>query len=454
LPNQNKAILIVFLSALLCASAGAVSVKVSSPVNGSTVGSPVKVAASASSANRITGWYIYVDNATVYHSGGYPSIAPLIALPSGKHSVTVRAWDSTGHYASAYLTLDVAVSAVSIAISPTTVSLLTGQTKQFTASVAGTTNTGVTWSVNGVQGGNSTVGTISASGLYSAPGTALSSPASVAARSIADSTKSALASVTVSSGSTSGPTPPPQAAGYHLAFGDEFDTLNLSPTSYGNYKWYNPAMWWHNSAPYANIWAANGEANLLWTRGQSPADTGISTAAKDGSYYKAFRYGYFESRFRWDTVTGSWPAFWMIPVQNIFNKDRNSSGIKDSVEVDIMEAQGASPHEVDVHVHEWKGDVAGGPATHDVGPAGFGYNTQADLSQYHKYGVLWVPGRLTFYFDDQPIYSVATPAIMDQQDYILILGSQEGANWSYGNLNGVTANMIAVKADWVRVWQK
>ncbi len=49
----------------------------------------------------------------------------------------------------------------------TTVSL--GRTVQFTATVTGTASSAVNWSVNSVAGGNSTVGTISASGLYTAP---------------------------------------------------------------------------------------------------------------------------------------------------------------------------------------------------------------------------------------------------------------------------------------------
>src|SRR3981081_2509329 len=40
---------------------------------------------------------------------------------------------------------------------------------QFTATVTGTTNTNVTWSVDRIVGGNSTVGTIAAAALYSAP---------------------------------------------------------------------------------------------------------------------------------------------------------------------------------------------------------------------------------------------------------------------------------------------
>ena len=79
---------------------------------------------------------------------------------------------------------------VSISLSPTTVALQGGQTKQFTPTVSGTSNTGVTWSVV-----PSTVGTVS-NGLYTAPTTVGSAQTvSVIATSNADSTKSASASV-------------------------------------------------------------------------------------------------------------------------------------------------------------------------------------------------------------------------------------------------------------------
>src|ERR1700741_5150253 len=71
-------------------------------------------------------------------------------------------------------------------------------TQQFTATVTGSTNMAVTWQVNSVTGGDSTHGTISTSGLYTAP-SAVPSPASVTVTAIAqaDSTKSASAAVTV-----------------------------------------------------------------------------------------------------------------------------------------------------------------------------------------------------------------------------------------------------------------
>ncbi|HXP11706.1 MAG TPA: hypothetical protein VN828_24575, partial [Acidobacteriaceae bacterium] len=49
-------------------------------------------------------------------------------------------------------------------------SVTLGTSSQYTATVTGSTNTGVTWSVNGVAGGNATVGSITAGGLYTAPG--------------------------------------------------------------------------------------------------------------------------------------------------------------------------------------------------------------------------------------------------------------------------------------------
>ena len=87
---------------------------------------------------------------------------------------------------------------VTVTITPTTASLQLGKTQQFTATVTGSTNVSVTWKVNDVVGGNSTIGTVSQSGLYTAPSTAPSpNTVSVTAVSAADTSKSASAQVTV-----------------------------------------------------------------------------------------------------------------------------------------------------------------------------------------------------------------------------------------------------------------
>ncbi len=63
-------------------------------------------------------------------------------------------------------------SSVTISISPTFASVVvTHQNQAFAAAVQGTADTAVTWSVDGVDGGSSTLGTISSSGVYSPPST-------------------------------------------------------------------------------------------------------------------------------------------------------------------------------------------------------------------------------------------------------------------------------------------
>ena len=87
---------------------------------------------------------------------------------------------------------------VRVNISPTTASVVTGGTQTFTASVTGTSNRAVTWSVEESGGGS-----ISASGVYTAPMTA--GTYTVVATSEADDRRSASATVTVTA-------PPPENA--------------------------------------------------------------------------------------------------------------------------------------------------------------------------------------------------------------------------------------------------
>src|SRR5262249_17813486 len=60
-------------------------------------------------------------------------------------------------------------SITKVSISPTVFQLNVGESRQFTATISGPTKSVTVWAVNGVDGGNSSVGYISASGLYTAP---------------------------------------------------------------------------------------------------------------------------------------------------------------------------------------------------------------------------------------------------------------------------------------------
>ncbi len=86
-----------------------------------------------------------------------------------------------------------------VAISPRQVSLTAAQTAQYQATISGVSNTNVNWAVDGIAGGNGTVGTISTSGLYTPVATA--GRHSVTATSIANPTQSASVPVFVTSSS-------------------------------------------------------------------------------------------------------------------------------------------------------------------------------------------------------------------------------------------------------------
>ena len=100
-------------------------------------------------------------------------------------------------------------SAISVTISPTSATLQVGAKQQFTATVSGTSNTGTTWSVNGVAGGNTTIGTITSSGLYTAPASVpAGGSVTVTATSVANTASSAKATASISA-PTPVPTPTP-----------------------------------------------------------------------------------------------------------------------------------------------------------------------------------------------------------------------------------------------------
>src|SRR3954451_9795749 len=111
-------VVMVFASAIASAT---VTVTVSTPsTSTATVSSPAKVVAKATSSTGkpITSWYIYSDGNPVWHTtSDVSSISASFALSSGKHSMTIRAWDGTGTHGTQYMTFNVSGTSTS---APTT----------------------------------------------------------------------------------------------------------------------------------------------------------------------------------------------------------------------------------------------------------------------------------------------------------------------------------------------
>jgi hypothetical protein len=106
------------------------------------------------------------------------------------NSVPVTVTNPDGQVSAAYNIAVVSNGAISVTVSPASASVPRNRTLQFTAAVQNSSDQRVTWSVSGG-------GTISSSGLYTAPATIPSKPVSVKATSVADPSKFGLASVTI-----------------------------------------------------------------------------------------------------------------------------------------------------------------------------------------------------------------------------------------------------------------
>jgi hypothetical protein len=88
--------------------------------------------------------------------------------------------------------------AVTVGLSAASADVRLGATDQVTATVTGSSNQNVSWFVNAIAGGNATVGTISASGAYSAPTTMpAGGTAAIKAVSAADSSATATTTLTL-----------------------------------------------------------------------------------------------------------------------------------------------------------------------------------------------------------------------------------------------------------------
>lgn len=158
--------------------------------------------------NGIAGGNATVGTVVAGNSGAAIYTAPSV-MPSPP-SVTLTAVSAADTSATASATITIQ-SDVMVSIAPGSATTAPGGTQTFTAGITGKGSpaTGLTWSVDGIAGGNSIIGTISGTdagaATYTAPAAPPSPPSvSVTAASVADPSRSATAIVTIACSKTNG----------------------------------------------------------------------------------------------------------------------------------------------------------------------------------------------------------------------------------------------------------
>ena len=230
--------------------------------------------------------------------------------------------------------------------------------------------------------------------------------------------------------------------GYHLTFGDEFNTLDRSV--WDDHIWYDeiPHPAWLNFQT-----VHDGELDLataatdLYSGCSSlcyPLDT-VTTLSSGHS----FQYGYFEARMKWTRGAGAWPAFWLIRT-DWANGSGGCPGY--AGEIDVFEGQGTEPSVFYGTVHK---DSACGDDQQN------GNNYQpvgVDLTAgFHTYAALWTSTTITWYLDDKPLMSAPTYST-DNAPMFLLLQMWSGG-WT-SDPSATTPAVLHTQVDWVHVWQK
>jgi beta-glucanase (GH16 family) len=230
---------------------------------------------------------------------------------------------------------------------------------------------------------------------------------------------------------------------YKLKLHENFYNIDVDMKSFSPefHTWVN-GIWFNEPNPTADIRAANGIGTLTWHKEQSPsADTTIRTM-------QDFRYGYFEARFRFDAIEGSWPAFWLLSSETMNDRTLNGG------ELDVMEWMSNTPMQCCANVHKWAPDGIEMPVPEPktavfYAPEGFNF------SDYHTYAIHWTPGTMDCYIDGIWYGSTRIDHQIEMCHYYLMLGQQAGLEWRQDpeTLARITASQIQMQISWVRVWQ-
>ena len=251
-------------------------------------------------------------------------------------------------------------------------------------------------------------------------------------------------------------------AGYSLVWQDEFDgNYGYAPNENGLPQTeLNPNDWTHevkNSGwvnhelqNYVNHKTPEGKLVTELRDGKLR----ITALKENGKVYSGrvyakvksgWTYGYIEASIKLPKGKGTWPAFWMMPV--------NFRSWPADGEIDIMEEVGYHPDYVssslhaNAHVHSNRTQV-----THEMKCPGA-------EGEFHTYAILWTAKNITTYVDGKVQLSYDNRGLgrddwpYDDPFYV-IFNLAWGGDW--GGAQGVDENALpaTMEVDYIRVFQK
>lgn len=239
-------------------------------------------------------------------------------------------------------------------------------------------------------------------------------------------------------------------AGYTLVWQDEFNEGSVPDPKSWTHEVKGSGWVNHELQNYVSGKTPKGQRVTEITDGNLL----INCLKEDGKVYSGriygnvktgWKYGYVEASICLPSGKGTWPAFWMMPV--------NFKSWPHDGEIDIMEEVGyhrdyvSSSLHADGHVHSNNTQV-----TKEV------YCKGAE-GEFHTYGMEWTPDYFQFYVDGKKTLYYKNPGtgVVDwpyDAPFYVIFNLAWGGDW--GGSQGVdeSALPVTMKVDYVRVFQK
>jgi beta-glucanase (GH16 family) len=240
--------------------------------------------------------------------------------------------------------------------------------------------------------------------------------------------------------------------GYTLAWSDEFNgsALNQDVWTYDMGDGCpNVCGWGNNELQYytnssENLYFQDGkmiiEAKQQAIGGKNYTSARIKTAGK-----KAIKFGRVDFRAKVPKGKGIWPAFWMLPQNNVFGNWPRSG------ELDIMEIVGHEPNKVHGTLH-----FGPGPGSTQITKS-YTLPTGTFADEFHVYSIEWKQDVIRWYVDGQ-LFSTAEKAAFNgvnypfNEDFYFLINLAVGGNWP-GNPDATTQFPQYLIVDYVRVYQ-
>jgi len=244
------------------------------------------------------------------------------------------------------------------------------------------------------------------------------------------------------------------AQNWRLVWSDEFNGAGADQnkwefqlgdgTAYGIPGWGNNELQWYRQE---NAVTENGFL-IITAKKESFAGYAYTSTRMRTRNKGDWKYGRLEMRAKLPFGKGLWPAFWMLPTDNVYG------GWAASGEIDIMELVGHEAHKTYGTLHyggQWPNNTSSG--TFYTLPAG------KFSDDFHVFALEWKAGEMRWYVDNLHYQTQTSwwsaggpfPAPFDQRFHIL-LNVAVGGNWP-GSPDASTIFPQRMEVDYVRVYQ-